>query len=311
MSSNLDQSSKALNFQNFETRTYGKWILAGEHTVLRGGQALVFPLKSQFLDWHFEPKTSGALEVVIPSGYPEEFKLLFWSVFEKACQLKSLKVEDFSGRLQMKAEILVGSGLGASATLCVALTRWFQKLGILQNEEMFLFAKLLEDVFHGESSGVDVAVVLSEKGLIFRKGEPPENFQASWQPEWFLSHCGEKGITKECVQKVKALGEKNPGRLEDLDTRMKNSVRMCQEALSNNSPNGLSQLSEALLMANSCFEEWDLITPKLQVHMNTLRQAGAIALKPTGSGGGGFVLSLWNERPPQGLGFQMLKASVV
>lgn len=299
-----------MNIKPFETRTYGKWILAGEHTVLRGGKALVFPLKSQFLDWKFQPKPSGGLEVVIPKGYPEEFKLLFWSVFEKACQLKSLKVSDFSGCLEMKAEILVGSGLGASATLCVALTRWFAQLNILQPQEMFFFAKLLEDVFHGESSGVDVAVVLSESGLTFQKGHEPEKFEAAWQPNWYLSHCGEKGITRECVQKVKALGEKNPVLLERLDSQMKRAVNLCRTALLEDEKSGLGPLVEALILAKGTFQEWGLVTPKLEDHMQTLKNAGALAMKPTGSGGGGFVLSLWGEDPPPSLGFQMLKASV-
>ncbi|MFN9069192.1 MAG: mevalonate kinase, partial [Bdellovibrionales bacterium] len=100
---------------SFETRTYGKWILAGEHTVLRGGEALVFPLKSQYLDWKFKSGGSG-LDVEIPKGYPEEFKLLFWSVFEKACQLCKISQDQITGKLEMRAHILVGSGLGASAT---------------------------------------------------------------------------------------------------------------------------------------------------------------------------------------------------
>ncbi|MFN8791859.1 MAG: mevalonate kinase [Bdellovibrionales bacterium] len=300
-----------MNLRSFETRTYGKWILAGEHTVLRGGQALVFPLKSQFLDWRFQPMPTGSLEVIIPQGYPEEFKLLFWSVFEKACELKNLKVSGFSGRLEMKAEILVGSGLGASATLCVALSRWFQQLGFVTKDEVFLFAKLLEDVFHGESSGVDVAVVLSESGLGFQKGHEPEIFKAAWQPQWYLSHCGEKGITKECVQKVKALGEKNPALLERLDSQMKRSVKLCRAALQEDERSGLSSLIEALILAHDCFREWGLITEKLEEHLGRLKNAGALAVKPTGSGGGGFVLSLWATPPPKDLGVSFLPASVM
>ncbi|MFI4919641.1 MAG: mevalonate kinase, partial [Legionellales bacterium] len=36
-------------FCDFETTTFGKWILAGEHAVVRGHEALVFPIKEKQL----------------------------------------------------------------------------------------------------------------------------------------------------------------------------------------------------------------------------------------------------------------------
>ena len=299
--------------KNFETRTFGKWILAGEHSVLRGGEALVFPLKSQYLDWSFQPGGSS-LEVEIPKGYPEEFKLLFWSVFEKACEICKFPQDQITGRLVMRAHILVGSGLGASATLCVALTRWLISLGFVNPNEDFKFAKNLEDVFHGESSGVDVAVVLKESGLIFKKESSPQSFNSQFQPRWYLSHCGEKGITKECVLKVKKLWQLDPQKMQNVDLQMKQAVDICKAVLAEKeSPDSIPKLIEALNLGRKCFESWDLITPKLQNHIQDLEKQGALAVKPTGSGGGGFVLSLWNQQPDENylIENKMLKASVL
>jgi len=298
-----------MNYQDFETRTHGKWILAGEHTVLRGGKALVFPLRSRFLDFYYIANKRPTLEIEIPTGYPEEFKLLFWAVFEKACQLKNLGSSQFHGLIQMKANIPVGSGLGASASLCVALARWFESLKIISASETFDFAKTLEDVFHGESSGVDVAVVLSEKGLLFQRQGAKESFQSTWQPEWYLSHSGHKGITKECVQKVQGWGSENPELLEKYDLQMKRSVELCTKALTTDRESGHAQIIEALELANDCFFAWGLVNQELNVHMNVLHQAGALAFKPTGSGLGGYVLSLW-EKPPKVPGIEFLKATV-
>lgn len=272
----------------------------------------MFPLKSQWLDWNYQ-KTDEAFHVVIPSGYPEEFKLLFWSVFEKACALSQVSAETFRGRLEMRAQIQVGSGLGASATLCVALTRWFLSRGHIQNSEAFIFSKKLEDVFHGESSGVDVAVVLKEKGLIFKREQEPQTFSAEHQPLWYLSHCGEKGITKECVNKVKSLGLKNPQLLQATDEQMKKSVELCQKALLQpESSVSTPLLKQALDLGLGCFKTWDLVTAQLDRHMQELILQGALAVKPTGSGGGGFVLSLWSQPPPENFKIEkkMLKASV-
>lgn len=298
-----------MKLQNFETRTFGKWILAGEHTVLRGGKALVFPLRSRFLDFKYSYLKSKNLEIEIPVGYPEEFKLLFWSVFEKACQMKNLSAQQFQGLIQMKANIPVGSGLGASASLCVALTRWFESLQILESSETFQFAKTLEDVFHGESSGVDVAVVLSEKGLLFQRHGTLATFESTWQPNWFLSHCGHRGITKECVQKVQSWGLENPSELDRIDQQMKASVELCVQALTGNEVQGKPQLIEALDKAQDCFNQWGLVNSALAQHMKTLKSAGALALKPTGSGLGGYVLSLWKD-VPEVSGVEFLEATV-
>ncbi len=298
-----------MKFQNFETRTFGKWILAGEHTVLRGGKALAFPLRSRFLDFKYSYSENKNLEIEIPVGYPEEFKLLFWSVFEKACQMKNLSAQQFQGLIQMKANIPVGSGLGASASLCVALARWFESLQILKSSETFQFAKTLEDVFHGESSGVDVAVVLSEKGLLFQRQGRQETFESNWQPNWYLSHCGHRGITKECVQKVQSWGIENPLELERVDQQMIASVELCLQALTRTETEGIFLLTEALSKAQDCFRQWGLVNSALEQHMNSLESAGAIAMKPTGSGLGGYVLSLW-KGVPQVSGIEFLEATV-
>ncbi|MFN9068721.1 MAG: hypothetical protein ACK5V3_15950, partial [Bdellovibrionales bacterium] len=101
-------------------------------------------------------------------------------------------------------------------------------LGFVRPNEAFSFAKNLEDVFHGESSGVDVAVVLKESGLIYKKDSESINFNSQYQPRWYLSHCGEKGITKECVTKVKKLWQLHPEKMNEVDQQMKHSVDLCK-----------------------------------------------------------------------------------
>jgi mevalonate kinase len=50
---------------------------------------------------------------------------------------------------------------------------------------------------------------------------------------------------------------------------------------------------EALNLAQSCFLDWGLVPNEAQKHIDVLSKAGALCSKMTGSGGGGYILSLW------------------
>lgn len=290
----------------YRTTTYGKWILAGEHAVLRGCPALAFPLLTRSLELEYLPGTQ-ALEVEFAGERGDEFKLLFWGVLENA--LARLGHEQPTGHFRLVSSLPVGAGLGASAALCGAVARWCEAQGWIQTDAIYEFARGLEDLFHGESSGVDLAVSLSRRGVRFVRGGARDSIAPRWWPKLYLSYCGSRGMTSDCVSKVKRLFETAPARASELDARMAEAVQSATDALLNPDPSlGFRQLLHALSLGRSCFQEWDLCGGDLGTHLRMLDEAGAAAVKPTGSGGGGFALSLWTEPPPAHLGLIELSA---
>ena len=285
-----------------EFRTHGKWILAGEHSVIRGGEALVFPVQNRFLDFRFTPGSDMNLTIEHENS---DLELAFWGVFEKALQALNLNRGDVSGSIELASNIPVGAGMGASATLCVSLAKWLSKLGYLAIEKQFDFAKDLENLFHGKSSGVDVAVALSNSPLLFKAPAIMENFKPYWNPHFYLSYCGQRGVTSDCIKKVTALLESDPSLGKEIDDQMQKSVEIAKVALM--SENSLPLMKDAIDLANSCFEKWGLISRELDSHISFLKDQGAVAAKPTGSGGGGFVLSLW-QSPPNNISIDLIKA---
>ena len=192
----------------FEKTFFSRFVLCGEHAVLRGGEALVYPLPRYRLKLRYEPLASASaagaaadpfprLKLEAREGEPspakgslssaglkvsgEELKAAFLS-FVSAAGLKLEKPPDLSGRLFLDNSIPLGAGLASSAAMAAGAAWLFQKAGVkpasdhekplAEFRDIASFAVALESAFHGQSSGMDVQAVVSGKPLLFKKGAP-------------------------------------------------------------------------------------------------------------------------------------------
>lgn len=290
---------------SFQTETYGKWILAGEHAVLRGVPALVLPVKEFAMKFIYH-ESGKPFHLNLRGSTGEELNLVFWGVMERALQKVERDRAALMGELIVESSLPLGAGLGASAALCVGLARIFAHKGWIFETDIYEFSRQLEGLFHGESSGVDIAIALEGIGLRFMRGGERTPLIQNWSPRLYLSYSGKRGMTSECVKKVSELWAHSSSLGEKIDGQMREAVEAAEKALHVDEGEGFSLLANAIDLARDCFYQWGLCEGELDQHIRELSRAGAFAAKPTGSGDGGYVLSLWQDEPPEYLRKRMV-----
>ncbi len=284
----------------FSTKAHGKWILTGEHAVLRGYPGLVFPLKKISFILTFTP-SDKPFELKLVSNSEKQVRLCFLGCLNEALLNISRTTKELNGQIKIVSSIPMGAGLGSSSAMCAAISQLLAHLNWIAADEVFTFARNLEDNFHGKSSGIDIAGAMSTQGVYYQMGKTPEAIAAQWSPLLYLSFSDRLSMTGSCVKKVQQHLNDNPNVFEKIDKQMAISAKLCLQALKSSKTQGLPLLISGINQGNECFKKWGLINGNLKTHLEFLQSQGAKATKPIGAGDGGYVLSLWDTPPSEDL----------
>jgi len=250
----------------------GKWVLAGEHSVLRGGTAVALPHPEFKLTLEFTP--GGNSLRVLPANAERVVREM----------LAGQTVPN--GELKISSTIPIGAGLGSSAALCVATARWLGKT------DEIAYATQLEHKFHGKSSGMDVAVISHGKPIAFSMKDGGRPLPISSLPRFTFHDTGLRASTRMCVDQVERFRVEQPDPAAKVDEQMGRASGLVRDGLLSGD---LTQVSKGMRLANECFETWKLVPPEARRIMDRLVRDGALASKITGAGGGGYVVALWGR----------------
>lgn len=269
-----------------QVRANAKIILAGEHAVLRGKSAILIPISNKQLKLNFDCKDIFSHNCFGEYVFDECNKL--WGKFIEQAFIECTDKKPH-GSWDLEINIPVGVGLGFSSALCVVVAKAMAKKNYIKDSEIFTFAHKLEQPIHGKSSGCDIAGSLSSVPIIYNIEKTRK--MIAWSPALAWSTPCDISRTQGAIEKVE---KKNK---PEVDEFMHKATKLAYKSWKQKN---VSMLADSINMANDCFVEWGLVTSNLEKHMIDLIRQGAIAVKPTGAGGGGSVISLWHEKTENG-----------
>lgn len=145
---------------------HGKIILSGEYAVVFGCRGIAFPSMDYSISVTFDesPQSTGLMlrSVAVSSEHPQ------WESYVRRivhlCEAKS--GERFLGTISIGGNLPIGKGMGSSTALTIATCRCLLGMDVEES-----FCKHVEDIVNPGNSGLDFAVIWSNKPVIFKKGE--------------------------------------------------------------------------------------------------------------------------------------------
>ena len=274
----------------------GKCIIVGEHAVIYNAYAVAVPLKNFKITLNLTPLSTNSQDkqyclYMNDKQLPDHLVVLIKKAFQE------LNIRPQAIEIRAHSNLLVGGGLGSSASLCISILKALADAAAitLTPEELNTKANELEKIFHGNPSGLDTSVVASEKAILFRRGKKPVPFIT--KPLWInnkeypwtfvLIDSEERTATLTMIDKSRPFftSPKQKTTIEDFN----NCALMTKKGFMESS---LQLVAQAMNHTSKLLEEASVVSEKTKEMITTSLDIGALAAKTTGAGGGGCILVL-------------------
>ena len=271
-------------------RGNGKTVLLGEHAVVYGMPAIAAGIRLGATA-RAVAAARGSIRIAEQNALVGDGSDL-GRALEETCAVLGARPH----RLEVDVNLPLGSGLGGSAAIGVAVTRaLLASSGEAESERRVLEgAAAWERVFHGNASGVDAAAAYTGSCIWFTKAGGAEPMYVQQPLQLAICLAGPPASTKEMVESVQRLGERRPDllgkSLSGIESLVKNA-RLCIEA------GDLSGLGQLMNLNQMLLSGLFLSTPEIERACAVAREAGALGAKLTGAGGGGAVIALSDGNP--------------
>ncbi len=285
---------------------YGKTILFGEHYVVYGLPAIASALGSY---------TTSEVKVVEGKGWtvddqrpatPGYKKKKFNEAMQSIANvIEYLEVDVVTQKLEISfaGDLIAASGVGASAAQCTSLARALNDTFNLNldDEKINEAAYEGEKAYHGTPSGID-NTASTYGGLIwFVKNlsggkNTMDLLQSPKKMPLVIGNTGITASTTEVVADVRRLKEENPKKFDQIFNDYKSLAAEAKKALIE------GNITEVANLMNQNHKLLQEITVSGKINDKLVSLAlknGAIGAKMTGTGRGGLVIALTENKDIQ------------
>lgn len=274
-----------------------KVLLFGEYTIIKGSKALAFPLKTYQGSWKYSKSIDN-------ENLKNWSKYIDSQLFINDCQfdMKRFNIALSEG-LYFDSDIPIGYGVGSSGALCAALYDEFSvpntqlkidKNSIFKLKNIF---QILENFFHGSSSGIDPLICYLQKALLLKGKESVEliNLKPSEDSNTtiFLLDTKQPRQTEPLVNLfLKSLKNKNFNKKIEEELCVYNEEAI--EAFL--AQNAAALFKNLALISQFQLNNFPSMIPKgfEELWANSLEEK-VFTLKLCGAGGGGFILGFTQD----------------
>lgn len=261
-----------------------KFLLAGEYSVLIEGPALAIPLNQLRLEYE---ESSGETDFTETKVFLNGSEIADSARREKVLELREIiSSSELPAQININTQIPIGKGLGSSAALCVAMARYLTQ--DQSTENIARTALEGEKLFHGNPSGVDPYCVSFEIPVAYTR-HPRHCVRLKMHSlknsdfVFFLKDSGGEHSTKNLIQSVL---EK-----ESLVLELSNHAQKMLYAVENDA----ERVPYLMKTIHRELSDLGASSPQIEENIDELYSLGALGAKLTGSGRGGFVLSIFSK----------------